>query len=267
MKHLALFTAVALSLPTMIHGQVITEGDLVVDLRAYDLSASSTTWINESTSANSIGNFSTIGGANLNVGTIAGQVGLNVANTKAYAVVSAPFTLASLTNNSTRSVEVWLYVDGAIAGSKSPLGWGNQSPNGSMSEFRYSSGANGLFTGWNANDFGWADGSLLSNRWVYVAWVYDGDLMKGYVNGSLTTTVNPIDLITSASTLRVGAGRSGGSEPFNGYIGDVRVETGVLSASDVLNNYNQGIYPVPEPSTFALLGLGSLALIFVRRRA
>ena len=125
-----------------------------------------------------------------------------------------------------------------------------------------------MFTAWNVNDQGWNEStSLFANQWVYVAWVYDGTDMYGYVNGVLTTTVAPTALTTTASTIRVGADRSGGSEPFNGYIADVRIETGVLSASDVLNNYDQGMNPVPEPSTFALLGLGGLALAFVRRRA
>jgi hypothetical protein len=273
MKHLALLTAVALSLPTMIHAQVITAGELVVDLRAADLNSSSTTWMNLSTSADTVGNLSTIGGGYLNVGTIAGQVGLNVNNSGANAVISSLTVPTLLQGDSTRSVEAWLYVSALTTSGKSPVSWGDTSrlpsDGKSMSQFRYSNGAaNGLFTGWYGNDVGWTTGSVLASEWVYVAWVYDGAVMKGYVNGNLTTTANiNIDLATPATRIRVGAGRDAGSDAFNGYLADVRVQTGVLSDSDVLNNFNQGIYPVPEPSTFALLGLGSLALIFVRRRA
>ena len=46
------------------------EGDLIANLQAADLNAGSRIWTNRTSNPNSVGNFSTIGGANLNVASL-----------------------------------------------------------------------------------------------------------------------------------------------------------------------------------------------------
>jgi hypothetical protein len=47
----------------------------------------------------------------------------------------------------------------------------------------------------------------------------------------------------------------------------LRIDTGVLSAAAVMNNYTQGPGAmIPEPSTYALLSVGAAALLAWRRR-
>ncbi|WP_425399394.1 LamG-like jellyroll fold domain-containing protein [Aeoliella sp.] len=226
---------------------VITAGDLVVDLRARDLDSAATTWTNLATSGASVGNFGTVGGGSLNVASAAGvpkalYVPLDIGD----AVISQSQTPSSIEGNNTRSVEAWVYLS-STSGSATAVSWG-ESGNDQLSSFRYTSQSNGMFSGWN-NDGGWSSGSVNTGSWKHLAWTYDGDLVRGYIDGRLNSTFDTVDANSSGSDLdtthrliTVGGARDGVTDPWSGYIADVRVHTGVLTTGEVLNNFQQGIY-------------------------
>jgi len=248
-----------LALSPMTQGALTTAGELVVDLRAHTLNASATTWTNQDASGDTVGNFSTYGGGNLNVASVGGvSKALHVNNAINNAVISAVATPASIEGNNTRSVEAWIYANGT-GGSSTPVGWG-ASGNGAMSSFRYTGNTgNGLFSGWFI-DAGWGGASLPAGEWIHVAWTYDGMSVRGYTNGILANAVDLSGLsyhplVTSHKVLCVGSGREGVTDPFDGYVADVRVHTGVLSDADVLNNYHEGIY-VAGAEAPGITGLG-----------
>lgn len=229
---------------------VIKAGELVVDLRASDLDAGTNTWTNRDTVGDTVGNFVTKSTANLNVatditdGTTTVPKSLDIALDAMNAVLSESQTPASLEGNNTRSVEAWIFPNGT-AGSSTPVGWG-QSGDDDMSSFRYTgNGGNGMFSMW-FNDVGWGGAELPTGEWVHVAWTYDGTFSnnaRGYINGELIATGTLAPLTTTHNFLAVGAGREAQTDPFDGYLADVRVHTGVLSDIQVLNNFEAGIDP------------------------
>ncbi len=220
-------------------GELKTAGELVVDLRAMDLDASSTTWTNRDANGSTVGNFVTRNGNNLNVSGIDGvSKALFVNGDNNNAVLSALNAPSSLLGNSTRSVEVWVYPVASSATSAA-VGWGT-SGNGAQSSFNYNTGGNGLFSGWDM-DTGW-NGSLATGRWIYLAYTYDGATLKGYSNGVLNKSLAFGPMATASAKLGVGAARAVSADGFKGYIADVRVHTGALSASDIANNFTHGIH-------------------------
>ena len=234
-----LFLLVVVSACHQSHGALITAGELVVDLRAINLTSSSTTWTNMDNTGDTVGNFVTKGGGNLNVGNIGGITKtLFVDTTINNSVLSALNTPASLLGNSTRSVEVWVYPLSSSATSAA-VGWGT-SGNSFQSSFNYNTGGNGLFSGWNL-DTGW-NGSLPIGNWIYLAYTYDGTSLKGYTNGVQNKSVAFGPMATASAKMSVGGARAASADPFRGYIADVRVHTGALSASDVANNFSEGIH-------------------------
>lgn len=239
---------------------VIVAGELLVDVRASDLDASSTTWSNHSASADSVGDFTTVGGGVLNVaadvsdGSLTATKALYVRSVGGNAVYSALQAPASVLGNEGRSVEAWVFSQG-LGGTQTVVSWGNRSRE-ELSSFNYSGGGNGMVSGY-FNDVGWdVDPEEPTGKWVHLAWTWDGLDARGYIDGALAKEADLHDFSTTASLLSIGATEeTNGRDPLNGYIADVRVHTGVLSGDDVANNYREGFSTgVPEPSA-ALLGL------------
>lgn len=225
--------------PWVSRGAVVTAGELVVDLRATTLNPASTTWTNQDTTGNTVGNFTTKGGGNLSVAGIGSVSQALFVNTVVNnAVVSAQNAPAALLGNSTRSVEVWVYPL-ATAATSAAVGWGT-SGNSLQSSFNFNTGGNGLFSGWNL-DTGW-NGGLPTDQWLHLAYTYDGTTLRAYTNGVLNKSAAFGPMATAAAKLGVGAARAASADAFKGYIADVRVHTGVLSASAVANNFSEGIY-------------------------
>lgn len=240
---------------------VIVAGELIADLRAVDLDANSTTWTNRDTAGDSVGNFTAKVG-NLSVASVGGvDKALYVNQSVDNSVLSSGTVPASVTGNSTRSVEAWIYAEG-LRNSQGVVSWGNPS-NDAFSRFTYANGGNGLLSAW-FNDTGWEGATLPTGEWVHVAWTYDGDLTRGYINGSLIAAPDQPTLNTTSTTVTIGASRPGAdADPFQGYIADVRIHTEVLSDNDVANNYAEGL-TIPEPSAILLLGL-ALAGVAAKR--
>ncbi|TWT35952.1 hypothetical protein KOR34_08490 [Posidoniimonas corsicana] len=254
--------AIALT-PLQADAVVAVAGELVVDLQGVSLEGVSSTWVNGDTTGDTAGDFSTVGGGGLNVaaavsdGSTTAPFALDVARSSGNAVVAANMSPASIIGNEARSAEAWVFArDGS--GQQTPVGWGG-SGNDQDSSFQYSDAGQGLFNGW-FNDGAWRLNPedpivpIITNEWVHVAWTYDGAAVRGYRNGVLTGVYNTVDsnssgqnLDTTDGPISVGAGRGGGANPFSGYLSDVRVHTGLLSDSDIVNNFNEGITQLSGP--------------------
>ena len=228
--------------PSVAGAALITAGELVVDLRGYTLNANAATWTNQDSTGATVGNFSKVGAGNLNLGTIGDYTALYVNQDANSAVMSASMTPAALEGNNSRSVEIWVYAESIYNTQQDPLGWGIRAT-GQWAAYRYGNNTgNGAHSGWFGGDAGFASGTPPIGSWTYIAYTYNGSTTNfvTYVNGAFNkSTTFAAAMATAHNSLYVGNAPSG--LPFDGYIADVRVHTGVLSAADVLNNYNQGI--------------------------
>jgi pectin methylesterase-like acyl-CoA thioesterase len=119
-------------------------------------------------------------------------------------------------------------------------------PPGNGRGYRYGNNTgNGAHSGWFGGDAGFATGTPPTGGWTYIAYTYNGSTTNfvTYVNGAFNkSTTFAAALATAHNSLYVG--NASGGLPFDGYIADVRVHTGVLSAANVLNNYNHGIQSI-----------------------
>jgi hypothetical protein len=113
-------------------------------------------------------------------------------------------------------------------------------------EYDFDTSGHGVISG----DFGsldtmWAT-TPTANTWHYVAVTYDGTSLRAYLDGSLNLThVIGTPIATAQTLMQVGSaiagtGNSGGNDPFQGYIACARAESGVLTASDIANNFAMG---------------------------
>lgn len=264
----ALLTPMVLTSIDQASAALVIAGEAIVNLQANTLDSASTTWTNASASGDSVGNFSTLGGGNLNVasvGTVSKALFINSDGNNG--LTSASNAPATVLGNGIRSAEAWVYSSdlGANGGNQSVVSWGDNA-GASESRFTYGSGGGGMFNGWNA-DSPW-NSTLPTDEWVHLAWTYDGTDVRGYINGSLINTYTPSSgLTTIASPVNIGIALESNRDQFSGYIGDVRVHTGLLGDADVLNNFDEDkvAYGVPEPSVTILGGLGLLGLLRRRR--
>jgi hypothetical protein len=166
-------------------------------------------------------------------------------------------------------------------------GWYNSSVNPSASGARMMSSANGAeavaFTaagGLNltvdaTNLLGTSANYLTANKWIYYAVTYDGTLTSNNVKFYYGDTATAVSASVATGTINMGAvdaisnnlflGNRGttGDRPFDGYMDDFRVYSGVANAS-FLNTVR--LQAVPEPSA-GLLILAGVGMILLRRKS
>lgn len=118
----------------------------------------------------------------------------------------------------------------------------------------------------------------LSTNWTFLAAVYENNYygydgrLSVYVNGALAKTFNTSYGPSSANVIAVGANPAWQSSPvemFNGQMDNVFVYTGVVSSNTIAQIAaagNPGILAVPEPSTYALFGMGTIGMLIALRR-
>jgi Concanavalin A-like lectin/glucanases superfamily/Fibronectin type III domain len=130
-------------------------------------------------------------------------------------------------------------------------------------EFDYDSGGHGVISGnFGSLDTGWTTAPT-AGTWHYVAVTYDGTTLLAYLDGSLDVThVIGVPIATVQTLMQVGSaiggtGVNGGNDPFHGYIACARVESGVLTASDVAANYAMG--PLGTAVAITPAGLAAMA--------
>lgn len=226
------------------HAQLAVAGQLVVDLNYNDLSADATTWENTAASLISVGDFSTIGGENLNVVEDIADANYSVGKSLYIslngdnAIASALDAPSAVLGNNSRTAEAWIYSQ-SLGGTQTVVSWGNRSRE-QLSSFNYSGGGNGMVSGY-FNDTGWDVNPEPTGEWVHLAWTWDGSDARGYINGVLTKEADLLDFNTTASLVSVGATEeTNGRDPIDGYIADIRIHTGVLNDAQLVNNFEAG---------------------------
>jgi len=237
-----------------------TAGDLIVNLQQADLSASYTTWTNVTSNTNGVGNFSgaLIGGSNLNVTTGAPYLFNQVnslfvdANT-ANGVQSALNVPTEIVGNNPVSAEAWVYATAVNAQNSCAIAYGNQeqgSPPQTDREFNYCTSGGGAVSGdFGSLDTPWATPPT-TGVWHYLAWTYDGTTVNCYEDGTNNTQNTPSAPNQTPVTLVCvggGIGQVLGGDPnlavdaFQGYIGAARLESGVLTSTQIATNYAAGL--------------------------
>jgi hypothetical protein len=166
------------------------------------------------------------------------------------AVQSALAVPAEIAGNNPVSAEAWIYATAVSEQNSCAIGYGIQGgPSAPQEdrEFNYSVPGSG---GGVSGDFGSYDTQWSTTpapgAWHYLAWTYDGDTVRLYLDGVLNAVNSPgAWLQTPATVLGVGAGLTSGpnlgADAFQGFIAAVRVESGVLTASDIATNYSLGL--------------------------
>jgi hypothetical protein len=111
-----------------------------------------------------------------------------------------------------------------------------------------------------------SESSIMSaSNWYLVALVYDGNNQYAYINGNALTNqsgisgnIQPYNL---TNPLYIGSRDlppEGYDMWFKGYMYDVTLYYGALTSQQI----NQ-LYTIPEPSTYALFGLGAIGMLMV----
>jgi hypothetical protein len=220
-----------------------TAGTLYVDLRASDTSSSATPWANRA----GLGDFVVSNGTPTYTADVAntGIPGVTFAGADVYV---GPATPPDLDGGSDRSIEVWVF-NPALGPEETLVAWGHRGgPKRSNMAFSYGNnvlyGAVGQWDG----DMGW-NGAPTAGFWHYLAYSYEGSVVKVYADGVLKNTrVLPGPLDTYANfPIRIGAQTAAAGDvadlgqTLSGSIAMVRVHGGPLSALDVRNNFLFGL--------------------------
>ncbi|HVU27473.1 MAG TPA: DUF5703 domain-containing protein [Verrucomicrobiae bacterium] len=245
------------------------KGDLIVNLQSQDLISSARIWTNRTSNPQSVGNFSTLGGANLNLANLMwnGQAvkTLYVNSTGNNSVQSALKSPDEINSNNPVSVEAWIYATD-VNPTSAYLNYGNQAGSGTPMadrDFNYDTSGWGVVSG----DFGNLDTAWVTtptpNKWHYLAVTYDGTTLNAYLDGVKDgTKVVGASLVTAKTLMQVGSmiggtASNGGANPFHGYIACARVESGVLTADDIEANFALG--PSGTATAIAPIGLTATA--------
>lgn len=169
------------------------------------------------------------------------------------------------------SVAAWVKAD--TTGDKGIVGWGNYGEVRRVNALRIL-GDNGLRHYWwgadlDANDVT-PEADFDNGEWAHVTAVFDGLQRKIYVNGVLVVSDFPgAPDIGTNNTFAIGrtCDFCGGGEFFDGELEDVAIFSGALTEEQIgaimSGDYN-GFASIPEPASFSILAISSLALL--RRR-
>lgn len=244
-----------------VRADLVTAENLVVSLSADTAGVGDPSWANAGSlggafaATNPLGVKLNLFGPNDNIGVeFDGLVGGDA--------FQGPIAPGGITGAGTRSIEVWAYNPGVV-GEETLVAWGRRGgPDGTNMSFNYgnhpSFGAVGHWGG--AADLGW--GGIVTptaGQWHHLVYTYDGTTARVYSDGQVRNG-RLVPLNTHAGfTINVGAQNVNptpnleGGLRLSGAIGAVRVHDGVLSAADILNNYNQerDVYGAPPaPSIY-----------------
>lgn len=281
---LPLLTAALVSLglvsPSSVRADIQTAGDLFVNIDATGLSEGSLPSIENK---GSLSGFFEARGGDGTIPVIATEGGtkgirfdgtdfMQLVDAVGGALVPPPDGLVGL--DPTRSIEVWA-LNPDVANEETMVSWGKRGgPDGTNVSFGYGSdlrwgavghwGGDGPDIGWNNNG-----GNPPANKWHHLVYTYDGSTSRVYVDGALdnfeflgTGVMNtwPGTSINLATQLE-----GDGTTPTVGLRGSltiakVRIHDDVLTADQILNNYNfekaAFIDPAP-PADFAPVRLST----------
>jgi hypothetical protein len=241
--------------------------NLLISLDASTLAPGTiNTWSNAGSLLGEFRNDALAPSSSVQVGTIRGStaaiftgndalVSTNGVDTLGPIPLYAPAGLVGI--DPTRTIEVWAYNPG-IAGEETMVSWSRRGgvPDGSAMQFNY--GSNGTFgaaTHWGAPDIGWGGAANVPVRgtWHHLAYTFNGAEGGGttpttrvYVDGvqanqevlapGAINTHTPYEFRLGAAL----AGNEAGLEIFGSLaLARVRVHDGVLSPTQILNNFNE----------------------------
>jgi hypothetical protein len=110
--------------------------------------------------------------------------------------------------------------------------------------------------------------SLKDSSWHFLSVTFTrGDAIRAYLDGTLNQTANISSATgyqTNSQSLLFGKLSDGsglGSQYYYGLLDDVSIYNRALSSAEVFQ-----LYTIPEPSTYALFGLGAIGMLMVMRR-
>ncbi len=239
--------------PASARPQVQFAGDLIASLQSQDLAPGSQSWINRSYSANSVGDFTalstitaTLNTTNILYGFQPIQV-LAVNGTAGNAVVSGNTVPAEIIGNNPFSGEAWVYATSTSA--NCPMSYGVQGGAAGPAEARnmnyFPAGYGGFSANYGSSDVQFSPAP--TTGWHYLAWTYDGTNIRIYQDGVANTTTGGGPMNTLSSLLTVGC-QDDQNAPFVGYLASGRIESGVLTDSQIAQNYTTGPDAIISPS-------------------
>ena len=169
-------------------------------------------------------------------------------------------TNAALNSSSSFTVEFWMRSSDTSSGQHllvdkshgfgDTTGWFFQSGSGN-GIIAFGLGNGSSFPGISSS----AD--LFDDTWHHLAGTYDGTTIEFFVDGTSQGSLAAGTYAGNTRDIRIGSARNGGRF-FDGGIDELRISDTVLAPSEFLN--------VPEPSSVLLIGFGSLAFAFRRKR-
>ena len=244
---------------------LVSEGTVEVDLRASDLTAGNpTSWTNTGAMG---GSFSAVGMPTVAQSTDGGGTGFQAVQ---FNGLDQAFTTgttlapADLTGAAPRSMEVWVLnptIDGI---EETMVAWAQRGgPDGTNESFSYGNTygvgqwGGGFDSTWAGNAAPGAPGTApTANVWHYMVFTYNGTVNNVYADGQLLMThtigalnTNPADPISIAAQNQSGNPASAIFGKLD--IASVRISSGALTASDIANNYAQGVPGQPVASDHA----------------
>ena len=162
----------------------------------------------------------------------------------------APLEICS---NGPSSAEAWVAVISATFNNTIfSTGWQGSSAEMERA-FNYNTSGNGATEGQGGSfDSAWASSatSVTANTWHYLAWTWDGSNANCYIDGVLNHTVTPsAPLNTEQTVIWLGAAAGGQGAlltllggNYDGVIAAARMMSGVLTPTQVSNNFAAGLY-------------------------
>jgi len=248
----ALFRALLVAgLPaTAAYGQLQVAENLLVDLNANTYTTGSAAWTNAGTLT---GNFSPDGTSPTRL-SMDGRVGVLLDGLDHFI---GPNSTTGIDGAGTVSIEVWAY-QGNIRGEETLVAWGHRGSNSQNMSFNYGTDDRfGAVGHWAGADIGWgpndpngtngqrAPGTPVEGQWHLLAYTYDGTTQRLYKDGALVNQENVALNVFQGFPIQVGAQRNNAAPPIvepalqlSGLVGQVRVHDGVLTDTQVTQNFN-----------------------------
>lgn len=150
----------------------------------------------------------------------------------------------------TRSIEVWA-LNPAIAAEETLVSWSHRGgPAGSNMSFNYGSDFRwGAVGHWDSPDLGWDNngGAPTAGLWHHLVYTHDGNTTRVYADGVLANFEDlderilnsyPDTAINIGTQLQADGVTPDGGQRATATIARVRIHDGVLTAEQVLSNYN-----------------------------
>lgn len=250
---------------TSVQAQIQSAGTLLVDV---DATGSTLGPMNSITNHGTLqGSFTAVGaGAVPNVTTVGGTKAmqfdggdvLQLQDASGTPILAPPDITGG---DPTCSIEVWA-LNPDLANEEALVSWGHRGGgDGTNMSFNYGSDFRwGAVGHWGNGDMGWNNlgGGPVANKWHHLVFTYDGSTQKIYADGAFQNgeylgagainTYPDTYLLIGAQSDSSGAGIQPDLR-FTGSIARVRVHNEVLTAAQVLNNYNFEKSAFVDPTT------------------